>query len=258
MKYVSNAFVLKSISSDEQDRYLTLLTDSGVINAYARKASRNRGSMSGATEQLAYSSFTLFKNREKIYVDNADAISIFFELRNDLPSLSLACYLSQLCAELAPKDEDCTQYLRLILNSLSFLNDKKRTPDFIKPLFELRILTLSGYMPDLIGCRECGCFESDKMYFSTLNGTLICSSCRKAASSYDVIVSKACLAAMRHIIYSDILRLFNYTIPEDDSKKLNLVSEAYLINILGKSYPSLDYYKSIINYIPEDVNGKLF
>ena len=78
----------------EDDRLLTILTkEYGVIFAYARGAKRLRGKLVSSTEQLCYSRFVLFKNKDRYSVDSAEADTIFFGVRQDIEKLAhAACW----------------------------------------------------------------------------------------------------------------------------------------------------------------------
>lgn len=166
MHITTEAIVLRARSVDEFDCVLTLLTkERGVISAYARGAKKPRGTLRVPTELLSYSCFVLFSNKERYSVDRADLEGVFMGVRGDVCKLSLASYLCELTAETAPRGESAGEYLRLLLNSLYMLDRDKRACAFIKPLYELRLLTMAGYMPNLVACRGCGCFESELIYF---------------------------------------------------------------------------------------------
>ena len=82
------------------------------------------------------------------------------------------------------------------------LANKKKSVWLLKPLFELRLLTMAGFMPDLTGCDKCGEFKApDGAYFSLETGTFICKSCLDAEHieqlGETVYIAPAILAAMR-------------------------------------------------------------
>ncbi len=62
------------------------------------------------------------------------------------------------------------------------LDEDKRTAEFIKPLFELRLMSLCGFMPNLVGCAECLAYESEEMFLDAERGEILCSSCEKACA----------------------------------------------------------------------------
>lgn len=103
----------------------------------------------------------LFQNRERCFADKAEANTLFFGIRGNLEKLTLATYFAQLCCELIPENEPAAEELRLMLNTLYCLERDKLPPLQLKAILELRLLTLTGYMPDLIACRECGGLPED-------------------------------------------------------------------------------------------------
>ena len=231
----------------EDDRLLTILTkEYGVIFAYARGAKRLRGKLVSSTEQLCYSRFVLFKNKDRYTVDAADSDTIFFGIRQDIEKLALASYFCELFAQAAPREEPAEEYLRLLLNCLAFLDSGKRSPLFLKPVLELRLLTLAGFMPDLLGCRECGAFESPNMGFLPQTGELICGDCQaQSEQGFAIPVSPGVLTAMRHIIYSEFEKLFRFSLEEGGLRQLSAISEKYLLYQLDLRFPTLDFYHSL-------------
>jgi DNA repair protein RecO (recombination protein O) len=233
----------------EDDRILTLLTrEHGVLTAYANGANRVKTRLSASTELLCYSQFVLFSSRGRNVVDAADSIRIFFGLRKDLEKLSLASYLAELAKELAPQKQEAPQELSLLLNSLSFIEDGKRDPALLKAIFEFRLLTLAGYMPDLVACRGCSEYEKEDMLFLPLGGEIVCGECATEDEKRSgAAVSPGVLAAMRHIIYAPPEKLFAFTLSPKGTARLAQVSEQYLLATLEKMPPTLEFYKSLIH-----------
>jgi len=250
MRCVTRGVVIKSKSIGD-DRLLTLLTeDYGVIHASAKGANKPRSRLASSTEIFCCSRFSLFRYRESNTVDQADLEDSFFQLRHDLEALSLAGYIAELCCELAPQEEEAKEYLRLFLNTVYMLANKKKSVWLLKPLFELRLLTMAGFMPDLTACENCGEFKApDGAVFSLETGTFCCKSCLRNSEGEEhgetVYISPAVLAAMRHIIYSDFEKLFSFTLNGDTAFRLTDVSERYLKYHLQRGYRSLEFFYSV-------------
>lgn len=245
MHITTDAIVLRERAVDDFDSVLTLLTrERGVISAYARGVRKPRGTMRVSSELLSYSCFVLFSNKEKYAVDKADLNNIFMGVRGDIVKLSLASYLCQLTMEIAPHEDAAEEYLRLLLNSLYLLDKEKRTCEFIKPLYELRLLTMAGYMPDLVSCRGCGCYEAEQIFFLPRTSEIVCGACAGdiPAGHPHILLSKGILAAMRHIIYSDTDKLFQFSLPREPLMRLNEVAQLYVIEQLDKRFDTLDFY----------------
>lgn len=230
----------------EDSRVLTILTKThGVVTAFAPSANRPKNPLASSTELFCYSDFVLFRNKGNTYVNNADSIETFFGLRADIVKYALASYFAQLTEEIAPKEESSEAFLSLFLSTLHYLETDKRPMSQLKSIYELRLLTMSGYMPNLVGCRVCNEYEKEKMYFIS-SGELICSDCLgKAPATGLYPISLGVLAAMRHILYSEMKKIFSFTLPDKSLKSLEKLSETYLLYELEKSLPTLEFYRSV-------------
>lgn len=245
MQIGTKAVVLSARSMDEFDRLLVLLTeDHGLMTAYAKGARRQKGTMASATEQLSYSAFQLFSSRERTYVDRAEAETIFFGIRQDVGRLALACYFCQLCRELIPEGDTQPGYLHLMMNALTLLDRGKLPLGQLKAVFELRLLTMSGYMPDLVACAVCGELRGEGIFFSPTAGVVYCGDCLPKTGDPPIPLAPGVFEAIRHIIYSDFAKLFAFRLPEPALSELERVSEAYLLAQVERMLPALEFYKS--------------
>lgn len=247
MQTATDALVLRERKLDEQDRLLTLLSaEQGIITAYAKGAGRMKGSMAGATELLCYSHFVLFQNRERCFADRAEANTLFFGIRGNLEKLTLATYFAQLCCELIPENEPAAEELRLMLNTLYYLEQGKLPPLQLKAILELRLLTLTGYMPDLIACRECGGLSEDGVVlFDPMGGSVCCPACAPQGAVGLIPLPPGVFAAMRHIIYCDFEKLFGFKLGEENLPLLADAVERYLLCQVERILPALNFYKTI-------------
>jgi DNA repair protein RecO (recombination protein O) len=237
----SEGIVVRDLKRDE-DRILTILTRGhGLISAFANNANRPRSSLAGSTELLCRSHFEIFSSRGRNIVDRADSIHSFFGLRERVEDLALGCWFAQLMQELGPHDHEADEYIDLLLTALYYLERQKHPHKLLKPVYELRLLTLSGYMPDLIACSHCG-QNPDGMNFS-LEGNLICDEC---ATPGLYPLAAGVLAAMRHAIYAEPKRIFSFSLPEQGLCSLREISEAFLLRQIEKTFPALEFYRGVV------------
>lgn len=246
MDITIDAIVIK-VMDFKGDRILTLLSkEYGILSAYARSAKSPKSKLASSTEQFCFSRFVLSQKGDKYFVETADVYNVFFGIRNDIVKLSIASYLCELSYYLAPKAEDAYEYLRLLLNSLHFLCEDTKTATLIKALFEMRIMTMSGFMPDLVGCQVCGNFEGDYAYFSSKSGEIICNKCFEKSAPKDFVpISMGVLSAMRHIIYSPFDKLFSFTISSKSEKILYDISEDYTLTHIDFIPKTLSFLTTI-------------
>lgn len=244
MQLTREGIILRQYKSND-DRVLHILTaQQGVITAFANGARGPRSKLAAGTELLCYASFVLFHNRERYIVDKADTVRMFFGIRESIEKLALASYLAQLADEICPHGVEAREHLRLLLNTLHYIETEKRPAKQLKALFELRLLTLSGFMPSLVGCRLCAEYEAPVMRFFPESGELLCDNCAQgAAGGYPL--TPGTLAAMRHIIYAPGEKLFAFTLSEGGLDVLARASEDYLKYQIEKTFPALEFYRSL-------------
>lgn len=246
MQITTDALVIKVMDVGESDRLLTLLSkDYGIIRAFASGAKKIKSKKYASTSFVCYSHFILKKVNDTFRVREADLITSFFKIGCDILTITLQQYFCELAAVLSPVETEAEDFLRLTLNSLHQLNVDKLPPKILKPTFELRMLSLSGYMPDLVACNNCGSFEDDYYYFDYINGILECKDCITQKGGRAVLDATV-LAAMRHIVYSDFNKLFSFSIPESAADRLNKITENYLLHQTEHKFYSLDFYHSIV------------
>lgn len=246
MQIKTKGIILKELANGDDDKLLTILTDDrGVIFAYAKGARRFKNQLAPSTGLLCYSSMVLFWNRERYSLDHADSIEQFFGLRSSVEKLALASYFAEISAVLGPKENDGGQYLKLLLNCLSFLQNGKMEPLLLKSLFELRSLSISGFMPDLVACSKCGCFEGERMAFYPNEGAIYCTNCCAEKNGVHIFLTQGALSAMRHIIYAPMEKLFSFTIGAESIHNLNDATEHFLQDQTERAYQSLAFFHSL-------------
>ena len=248
MQVKTQGLIIKEQTIGESDRLVTMLTkDAGVLRAFARRAKNLKDSKSAATQLLCYSRLSVFKGREKYIIDDAEPIEVFFGLRRDIGALSLAQYFCELAYLLVPEETDSEEYLRLVLNSLHFLSKGTRPKRMLQSVTELRMLSMAGYMPDLVACTNCAAYEDEVMYFLPDSGVLYCKDCFEPTGEPYIALPPGVLTAMRHIVFSDFNKLYSFSLPEDALKVLNAATESYTVRTLHTMPKTLEFYKSFLD-----------
>lgn len=260
----TQGIVLKKRNIGENDKILTILSkDLGIIEASARGAKRMKSPLQSASQELCYAEFCLYQGKNRYSVNSATPIALFYDLRLDVVKLSMAVYFCDLMAFLFPFTEGeileknlghrAWEYLRFLLNTLSFLEKGKRDPELLKSIYELRLLSLSGFMPDLVCCQCCQAYEKEEMYFFPYEAQLVCGDCLKDSGENSLdgteqvkfSVPSAVLHAMRHIIYSDEDRVFSFNLSGKALEQLNFITENYTLIHTDTRFKSLEFYNQM-------------
>lgn len=247
VRTLTDGIVIRAFNIGEADRIVTILTRRlGVVRASARGARRAKSGASAA-QLLFYADYMLFRGRERYLVDEADPRRMFLGVRDDLEKLALAQYFCELEDVLAPREENAELFLRLVLNTLALLEQNARPSGLLKAVFEMRILSLAGYMPDLVACTGCGTYEGEGMELLPASGTLRCARCRAAANEEKpgIPLPPGALGAMRHAVYAPFERLFSFTLTPQALEAFSSACERYLLYVLDRSFQTLDFYHSL-------------
>lgn len=247
MTVKTRGIVLGQIPMRDQDKKLIILTeDMGLIEAIARKVNGARSSLSAAAEVLAYSDFCLYAGKSGYIVNTADLLENFYDLRMDLEKISLASYLCELTRFILPDRDNGGACLKLLLNSLWLLEHGKRSPALIKAVYELRLLSISGFAPDLNGCLGCGAEE--ELTFYPIDGSLFCEHCRGVMppDRPQMKLPQPVFYAMRHICEAPDEKLFSFKLTPDSEKALGFVTEYFTLCQTGGKFKALDFYKTVV------------
>lgn len=248
MKFMTNGLIVKEQNIGEKDKLITALTDShGIVKAFAHGAKDIKSAKRAGTGLLAYSRLTLHKSKDSYIVGDARTIKIFSGLGKTIEGMYCAQYFCELAASLCPKEQEAGEQLRVVLNALYLLSENKRDMRVVKPCVELRMMCLSGYMPDIMMCRDCGEYEKESMFFLPRSGQLVCRGCyeEKNCSEHRIALNRATLTALRHCCYADMEKLFGFSLPDSDLRTLNFCSEEYIRFILEKNFKTLKFLKAL-------------
>lgn len=237
--------VLRVTDYSDKDALLTLLTRRhGKLTVKARGLRRKNSPLIAPCQLLSYGEFTLFEYRGQYTINEAQSLELFLPLRRDLCKLSLGTYFAQVTEVLSQEDLPNPELQSLLLNCLYALANTDLPQAQIKAAFELRSACLSGYTPDLFGCHVCGSQMPERFDLSV--GRLECIGCRSVESAgIRMPVNSSCLEAMRYICLCDPKRLLSFQLGGESLQMLSALSEAYLTTQLERSFPTLDFYKSL-------------
>ena len=239
--------VLKERSVGEQDKFIDILTaENGVIEVSAKGAKKINGKSGSSSQLLAYSRFCVDRRGERYYLNSAEPIHIFYGLRDSLSKISLASYFAEVMRFCIKPEAQSGDIMRLMLNCLHFLENGRRSEKQLKAIFELRLMSEIGYMPDVVACRGCGAYEPEELFFCTGDGSFYCTDCFENTGMTDYM--KICLpvlSAVRHIVLSEHDRIFSFRVSDNTLERLSALAESYILTHLERSFGTLDFYKSI-------------
>lgn len=244
MQTTVKGLIIREQTIGESDRLVTLLTDElGIVKAFVRRAKSFKNQNQSSTSLFVYGDFTIYRGRDAFVIDNAIPKEVFFELRSDIEKLSLAQYFAQLTYYLGAEEQPSEDMLRLILNALHFLCKGTKDVRLVKSIVEMRMMTLGGYMPNILACYRCGEFESEIMSFDIEEGCIYCHDCYRNNA---IVAPIGVITALRHICLADISKVYSFSLSDDNINILSNICEKYILSRVEGKLTTLEFYKSII------------
>ncbi|MBI5810513.1 MAG: DNA repair protein RecO, partial [Deltaproteobacteria bacterium] len=137
-------------------RILSFYTsDYGKLKGIAKGARRSRKRFVGNLEPPSHIRLIFFQGLgELVRVEDAGLIDGFNGLKNDIEKFSPACYLLELVSEMTREGQSQSTVFGLLTGFLKMLEEGGRD-EAVMRFFEIRLLTLLGYLPYLEGCVVC-------------------------------------------------------------------------------------------------------
>lgn len=247
MKTEINGIIIKEVDLSNGNRLLHILTGRlGIITAITKPGTFKKNNKFSSIHVLMYCRFVLFKRKEYYHIDEFDILNVFWEIKDNLKSLSICQYFCELCMVLSPDKSVSEDFLKLFLNSIFCISKNVKDIRLIKIVFEMKSLSLCGYMPDLVCCCKCGKYNSGDMIFLLDEGKIICDNCclnSNYISKY--MITKGMLYALRHVIYSPIEKIFSFELSDKATKVLSKLSEIYTEYHLDTNFKSLEFYHKL-------------
>jgi DNA repair protein RecO (recombination protein O) len=209
----SEAIVLRTYPLREADLLVTLFTRAeGKIRGVARAAQRSKRRFGGALEPLTCVR-AHWEDREKQELARLDACEVLQSPLTDPVDYARAvalAHVAEMVDELLPDREANDAVFRLTLSVLESLRHTASVPgsnagrarrSIWLPLtyFELWLLRLVGFLPELSECITCGAaLNGGRAYYHALADGLMCRAHKRLASSEISPESRALAARMFH------------------------------------------------------------
>ena len=239
----TTGIVLRETAYKDSSKILTVLTGGeGKLTVTARGAVRRNSKLAAVTQLLVFSEMTLFSSRDRWTLTEARSVEQFTGLRDDIELLSLGAYFAELVEAAADEDSPNAELLPLLLNALFALSEKIKTPDIVKPAFELRLMAASGFTPLIERCAVCGNADPECAVLDPTGGTIRCAGCSPADGT---VLGRGALNAARYIIGCDSKKLLSFSIGKVALDELSAAAEIYLLAQLDRRFRTLEYYKGI-------------
>ena len=173
--YKDEGVVLKTIKLGEADRIVTLFTrENGKVRAVAKGIRKTKSRFGGRLEPFTRVQLLIYRGRSLDTITQADILDSFDHVRRDYKSLTSASAMAEIVEKITPEREGAFNIYAVLFGGLKALAEDKG--DSVLPAFLIKLLSVTGYNPELQACAGCG----DQTFlggFSPALGGAVCESC---------------------------------------------------------------------------------
>jgi len=243
--YRTQAIVLGHRDYDEADRILRVFTfQKGKITAIAKGVRRIRSRKAGHLEPFTRVTLLLAKGRNMDIVTQAETVDNYPGLRTDLQRIGYASYVVEILDRFTYEEGQNIAIFRLLANTLKRLEDHPNPTTAIH-YYELRLLDLVGFRPQLFECVDCGKpIQAVDQFFSPLAGGIACPQCGKNRPEAWPI-NMDTLRYFRHLQRSNWEQVSGIVIPGNVEPALADLVQRYISYILERKLNSPNFIKEI-------------
>lgn len=246
-----DGIVVHELPMSENDKLLTIITGKkGKKTILAKGIKAINSKRSAGAHLFCHSDFCFVKRDDRLWLDAIEVKDTFSELADDIESVALASYFCEVAKEICVEENDESEMLRLLLNSMYALANLKTKPRWmIKAAFELQAMCIQGFLPNFDFCATCGTELKTlpkTILFELMQGGFVCDKC---CSSETFELSKDGHAicadtyeAIKYICTSSQNKMLSFRLPERVQKEFSSICEQYLIVQTEKRFKTLDYY----------------
>ena len=182
--YKTEAVVLRSIRFGEADRVLHIYTlDRGRVGAVAKGVRKTMSRFGGRLEPLSHVELLLHQGSGELgTVTGVDLVRPHHAVREDSYRLSVGLIGAEAMLRLFTEQEANERAFTALTRFLDVLDEAPHAADrpAVDPLalsFQLKLLWLSGYLPHLTSCAECGTTDATLVGYSPRAGGAVCAGC---------------------------------------------------------------------------------
>jgi DNA repair protein RecO (recombination protein O) len=207
--YKTEAVVLRTIRFGEADHVLHLYTlDRGRVGAVAKGVRKTTSRFGARLEPLSHVEVMLHQGSGELQtVTGVHLLRPHSVAREDYYRLSVGLIGAEAMLRLFSEQEANARAFGALTRFLDLLDETPHAAErpALDPLvlsFQLKLLWLSGYLPHLTSCAECGATDATLVGYSPRAGGAVCGAC--AAQAEALALSAAGIQAIERMLASPL------------------------------------------------------
>jgi DNA repair protein RecO (recombination protein O) len=183
----TEALVLRTYNFGEADKIVVCLTRSaGLIRGVAKGCRKLKSRFGAALEPFTLVKITYYQkeHQELVSLNQVDILRSHFDLSSQAETLAGLAYMGDLVIDFSPPYEPNEKLFRMVTACLEAIAESQAELQIILRYFEIWLLKLEGYLPDIRRCGQCRrVFDESDSAFMGADTMFRCSSCSHGIGS---------------------------------------------------------------------------
>jgi DNA repair protein RecO (recombination protein O) len=185
--FETEALVLRTYNFGEADKIVVCLTHTaGLIRAVAKGCRKLRSRFGAALEPFTLTKISYYQkeNQELVSLNQVEIVKSHFDLSGQAETLAGLAYMGDLVIEFSPPYETNERLYRMVKACLDAICKSQSDLQIILRYFEIWLLKLEGYLPDIRRCGECHRnFDETEAAFVSVDSMFRCRECSRGVGN---------------------------------------------------------------------------
>jgi DNA repair protein RecO (recombination protein O) len=232
----TEAIVLRSYNLAEADRIVVCLTRSaGLVRGVAKGARRLKSRFGAALEPFTLIALSFYEkeNRELVSFSQTEILKSHFNLSANPEIANALAYMGELLVEFAAPHEGDEKLFRMVSACLNAIAASQEDSQTILRYFEVWLLRLAGFLPDLRSCTECRAPLAGREVYLNAEARPRCSDCSRGAGAVLFEETRESILATQRLSPTDFATATR-SVPERGREQLRDIIHRLLVNALER------------------------
>lgn len=241
------AIVLRHADWGEADRLLTLYTrEQGKLRAVAKGVRKLLSRKAGHLEPFTRVALLLARGRDFWIVTQAETVEANLALGQDLTRTGYAAYAIELIDRFTYEEGANALLYRLLVETLQRIGGEE-DPFWAVRYYEVHLLDLLGFKPELFECVECRQpIKPEDQFFSLLRGGVVCPACSMFEGGLKPVSVEA-LRFLRHFQRSTYAVAHQARVPDRIRAEMEALLQTYITYLLERGLNTPSFLRSVKN-----------
>lgn len=240
-----DALVLKHMDYGEADRIVAVFSkERGKVRTIAKGVRKLHSRKAGHLEPFTNVRLFLAQGRDMPIITQAQTIEPFALLRGELNKIGYASYTIELLDRFSSEDGANQPLYHLSLETLQRL-EKNNDPFTAIQYYELHLLEMQGFKPELFSCVRCRkTIQAEDQFFTAELGGVLCPDCGPLIQKANA-VSVTALKYLRHFQRSEYQKVAQLAIEPGVREEMSRLIRQYITFLLERRLNSPDFINVI-------------